>query len=162
MPGTWNHLALRLVDVVTAPALDQAERATVRGWLNGPDEETAFFAQKPADQRHGYASARYVASEAPERIDLVRAALLHDVGKRHANLGPISRIFASLFIRLGIPLPPRWRLYRDHGALSAAELAGAEEVVVEFARHHHGERPPTIPPDEWDMLVKADSARIGR
>lgn len=162
MPGTWNHLALRLVDVVMSRPLDRSERAAVRAWLERPSEETGFFAQTDADQRHGYASALHIVAHAPDRPDLIRAALLHDVGKRHAGLGPVARSGASIAIRLGWPLPPRWRLYRDHGALSAAELAGAEEVVVEFARHHHGNRPDTIPRSDWDLLLQADAARVSR
>ena len=33
---------------------------------------------------------------------------------------------------------------------------GAEEIVVEFARHHHGRRPATIREDDWDVLQSAD------
>ncbi len=134
----------------------------MREWLAGPHEATAFFAQAAADQRHGYASAQVAVAAAPGRRDLVRAALLHDIGKRHAALGPTARSAASVAIRLGLPLPARWKLYRDHGSLSAAELAGAEPIVIEFARHHHGSRPSSIPADDWDLLVRADAARIGR
>ena len=96
----------------------------------------------------------------PHRPDLVRAALLHDVGKRHANLGAVGRVLATLAIRLRLPLTPRWRLYRDHGRLAAAELGDEEPVVIEFARHHQIGRPPTIPAADWDILASADRARL--
>lgn len=148
--------------MVTSHPLDPAERAAVREWLVSPSEMDGFFSQSGADQRHGYGSALHVLGVAPARTDLVRAALLHDIGKRHARLGTLGRSAASIAIRLGLPLPAGWALYRDHGALSAAELAGAEPAVVEFARHHHGERPATITPADWQILVRADGARIGR
>ena len=162
MPGGWGHLALRFFDVVTAPALADAERERVRGWLSTAAQEDAFFSQPPADQRHGYRAALQVAGTAPGRPDLVRAALLHDIGKRHARLGAPGRALASVAIRLRLPLPPRWALYRDHGSLAAAELAGAEAIVVDFARAHHGYRPSTVTPAEWETLVAADDARLGR
>ena len=162
MPGRWSHLALRFVDVVTSRPLDEAERARVRQWLASPGEEAGFFAQSDADQRHGYASAISATAATPGRSEVVRAALLHDIGKRHAQLGPLARTAASIAIRLGLPLGPRWELYRDHGSLSAAELAGAEPLVIEFARHHHGDRPDSISPEDWAVLVEADAARVGR
>jgi hypothetical protein len=162
VPGRWSHLAARFVAVVTSRPLGHLERAEVRRWLTTSHEADGFFAQADADQRHGYQSARAVMAEAPERSDLIRAALLHDLGKRHARLGPMGRVAASVAIRLGLPLNSRRKLYRDHGALSAAELAGAEAIVVDFARHHHGRRPTTIAAQDWDLLVRADSARVGR
>lgn len=162
MPESWSHLVARFADVVTARALEPNERAEVRSWLKSDTEMEGFFAQSDADQRHGLASARAVETEVRGRIELVRAALLHDIGKRHSHLGVLSRSAASAAIRLGAPLSARWELYRDHGALSAAELAGAELIVVEFARHHHGHRPETISPGDWELLTWADRARVGR
>lgn len=117
-------------------------------------EQEAFFAQSRADQRHGYEAARRVG----ELRQLVRAALLHDIGKRHAGLGLIGRVLVSAAAKLSLPLGRRGLLYLDHGELAAAELTalGAEPLVVEFARDHHGERPATIPPQDWTMLVRAD------
>ncbi|CAN5736027.1 hypothetical protein BH23ACT5_BH23ACT5_10920 [soil metagenome] len=160
--GGFGHLAARLVDVVTARALGRDERWRVRSWLATEHDEAAFFIQSNADQRHGYAAALVVESVEPGRVDLVRAALLHDIGKRHSNLGAMGRVCASLAMRMRLPLTKRWASYRDHGQLAAAELVESEPIVVEFARAHHGERPDSIPQGEWDLLVRADSARRGR
>lgn len=162
VPGPWGHLALRFIDVVTADSLTAPERCAVEGWLDGPAESSAFFAQPPADQRHGYAAALIVLARRPGRPDLVKAALLHDVGKRHAGLGPLARVVASVAIRLRLPLSGRWEAYRDHGDLAAAELSASEPIVGAFARHHHGARPSTIDADDWAVLVAADAARVGR
>lgn len=159
MPGKWGHLTARFFDVVTSRPLDPGERQAVRRWIgDGPCLE-AFFAQPVADQRHGYQAGLHVLARSPERKDLLRAAVLHDIGKRHARLGSLGRVVASVVLRLGLPLTPRLALYRDHGVLAAAEMSGEADVVVEFARHHHSRRPASIPADEWAVLQAADRAR---
>jgi hypothetical protein len=63
-----------------------------------------------------------------------------------------------LAIKVGLPMTRRWRLYRDHGETGAGELAalGSEPLIVDFARYHHGQRPPTIPKETWAILLLAD------
>ena len=110
------------------------------------------------DQRHGYDAADFVRRQAPSHTDLQVAAALHDVGKRHAELGVIGRSIASILILLKTPLTTRMALYRDHGASAAIELEKLEapQLVIDFARHHHAERPNTIDTDEWALLQAAD------
>lgn len=159
MPGPWGHLAARFVDVVTSRPLSRGEVEAVEKWLEDERARQAFFSQIPADQRHGFESALIVVDHAPQRLDLIRAALLHDVGKRHARLSPLGRVIASVAIRFGLPLTPRLALYRDHGAVAAAEFADEDPLVVEFARHHHGDRPASIEVADWEILQAADQAR---
>lgn len=160
MPDSWTHLAARLYDVVTSRGLDKGERNAVRRWLPETHLQEAFFAQTQADQRHGFAAALHVVATHPDRSDLIRAALVHDIGKRHARLGPLGRVLASVAIRLRLPLSPRMALYRDHGRLGAAELGGVEGIVIDFTRNHHGECPPTISPEDWGTLLASDRARV--
>lgn len=160
MPGSWTHLAARLYDVVTSKGLDRGERDAVKRWLPEPHLQGAFFAQTQADQRHGFAAALHVVADRPDRTDLIRAALVHDIGKRHAQLGSFGRVLASVAIRLRLPLSPRMALYRDHGRLGAAEMGGVEGIVTDFTHHHHGGRPPTISPEDWGTLVASDKARV--
>lgn len=159
MPGTWGHLAARFVDVATARPLDPVEQAWVDARLS-PAEQPLFAAQPTADRRHGLEAGR-AAEAAGAGPEVVVAAILHDVGKRHSRLGLIGRSVASVAIRLRIPLWRRARIYRDHGILGAVELerAGSAPITVEFARHHHGLRPPGFPPGTWDLLDAADRAR---
>lgn len=163
MLGSWRHLTARLVDVVSAKPLEPAERERVMRLLQ-PSEIAMFFGQDVADQRHGLDSATHVEDRTQDRPDLIRAALLHDVGKRHAGLGPFSRILASLVIRSGLPRTSRIAAYENHGPLGAADLEriGAEPAVVAFAARHHSERPDEFGSDEWRLLCEADRARIRR
>ena len=157
MPGSPAHLFARFFDVATAQGLTPSERATVSVWLT-PSTEDAFFSQDDADQRHGYHAAQSVLASGVEDRGVIMAALLHDIGKRHARLGLIGRTVASLLILLHLPLPERMAIYRDHGAVAARELGvlGVPSLVIDFALHHHGSRPPTIESRVWDVLVAAD------
>ena len=129
----------------------------MEGHLEDP-ERVAFCEQPTADQRHGYQAARVAEATLGSDRTGVRAALLHDIGKRHARLGLVGRSLASVAIRLGIPLWRRARMYRDHGRIGSEELSGwgAEPLVVEFARSHHGARPSSIEEAVWEALCETD------
>lgn len=137
-------------------------------WLH-PRLQEAFFSQSAADQRHGYHAALSVIASGVSTDDVIVAALVHDIAKRHARLGAVGRSIASVCILLGLPLTERMRMYHDHGILGARELGalGAPSLAIDFSLHHHRERPPTIDPATWDTLVEADqppkpSAMLGR
>jgi putative nucleotidyltransferase with HDIG domain len=156
VPGSLSHLALRFFDVLVSKPLTTTEVADIRGLL-APQESEIFFSQSDTDQRHGYHAAMTVRA-AGEHASVARAAILHDIGKRHADLGVMGRTLATVLIRLRLPLGPKARLYRDHGEIAARELEelGCESLVIDFARHHHHERPLTIPVGVWDLLLRAD------
>lgn len=158
MPGSLGHLSARFFDVLASRPLDGAERAIVESWLT-PDLSEILFAQPGYDQRHGYEAGLSVVA-AGETSPVVVAAVMHDTGKRHARLGVLGRVIATIFIKLGLPLTQRMRLYRDHGITAAAELAavGAPGVAIDYALHHHGHRPPSITAGTWKALVDADRA----
>jgi putative nucleotidyltransferase with HDIG domain len=158
MPGTWRHLAARFFSVLGAPPLTDDERRRVEVLLR-PAEVAPFFAQHDMDQRHALEAATRVAELLPGRTDLQRAALLHDIGKRHSGLGVLGRVLASVAAKVGVKVGGRFRAYLDHGPAAAEELAGlgAEPVVVTFARHHHGARPAGIAASDWHVLMEADS-----
>ncbi|MDP8959153.1 MAG: HD domain-containing protein, partial [Actinomycetota bacterium] len=157
--GGWGHLAHRLFQVAWARPLSPREQSEV-GALLGPAEARLFWSQPTADQRHGLAAARAVLRQAPGRRDLACAALLHDVGKRRAALGPVGRSLASVMAKVGLPATGRWRHYLDHPALGAADLeqAQAQALVIQFARHHHNGRPEGIDKRDWELLQRADGA----
>ncbi len=140
-----------------ARPLDEAEKVIVETWLT-PALGEVFFSQSPADQRHGYEAGMAVLAGQRNEPEVITAALMHDIGKRHARLGVVGRSVASVLITFGLPLSDRMRAYRDHGVIGAGELGAlnAPSLAIDFALHHHRERPATIDQQTWDVLVAAD------
>ena len=157
MHGSLSHLAKRFFDVMVSKPLSFDEVGAVEVWLS-PTLAELFLEQPAKDQRHGYHAALVVVADVAATAEVIEAALMHDIGKRHASLGIIGRTVASILIKLGVPLPRRMALYKDHGPVGARELAdtGASRISVEFAAPHHGSRPVEFDPAVWDMLQLAD------
>jgi len=156
--GSWWHLARRFLEVGTARRLTEPERKMLSTWLDSAEEASLFYRQAVADQRHAFRAAQRLHHFAPDRRDLIRAALFHDVGKWHAGLGIVGRSVAGALTKLGLPLRGRFAIYVAHGVRGAEELQaiGCEEVVVEFARHHHDGRPESVDSEDWSLLEQAD------
>ncbi len=148
----------RFFAVASADPLIHTEKEWVRQQLDNEALFRIFCAQNDADQRHAFDGARAISAARPDRIDLAVAALLHDVGKRHARLGPIGRSMATVAAGLRIPVRGRLGAYNAHDSVGASELAaaGAEAGVVDFARHHHRTRPESIAAEDWAILIDAD------
>jgi hypothetical protein len=166
MPGSFGHLATRFFDYLRAARLSEAERQTVMSLLT-EEESRIFFEQSQKDQAHGFDAALVILDSGQSTAGRLRAALLHDVGKRNARLGLLGRVAASIFIKLGLPLTKRFKLYRDHGLVGAADLeaAGSPSLVVECARAHHSSRPSVLSEEDWALLQSADvpaNARLAR
>ena len=157
MSGSLSHLSKRFFDVLVSRPLTAGEVDAVEHWLS-PGLAAIFFEQPPKDQRHGYHAALVVVSDGSSSAEVIEAALMHDVGKRHAHLGILGRIVASVLIRFGLPLSKKMTTYKDHGLSAARELAsaGATRLSVAFAAHHHTSRPPEIDPTTWTLLQLAD------
>ncbi|HEX9642516.1 MAG TPA: HD domain-containing protein [Acidimicrobiia bacterium] len=157
--GEATHLVRRFFGYLRARPLAPREQHEVRDAL-GDGLAPLFFAQHPADQRHGVEMAARVAAALPQRDDAFVAALVHDVGKVAAGLGPVRRSLATLLDLLHVPMPVRYRRYRDHGAVGAELLdaAGAPPLAVAFARDHPGVVPEGVDPLAWDVLEAADRA----
>ena len=157
MPGSWTHLASRFFGGLRARDLDPDEVRWIREILSEP-EFALFMAQPIIDRRHGHESATSMSRHTTER-DVIRAAALHDVGKRHARLGLIGRSLASACIKLGLPLTNRFQTYHNHPEIGRRELveAGSPHVVVSFTGAHHGTRPADIDETTWRQLVDSDN-----
>lgn len=150
------HLVTRFVGVVTSTRLSPQAQDEISQLLS-PGEAALFWRQQPMDQRHAYEVAQRVEAAAGGERRAMVAALLHDVGKAHSALGPIGRSLATTFDAFHIPMPDRWRRYRNHGTLGATDLEtiGADPLAVSFARGTGG---ADIDPELWQALVDADNA----
>ncbi len=150
----------RAVGSVRAQPLTPREEAEVAGLL-GERLAGLFWQQEPMDQRHGIDAARLVLARRPGSHQLARAALLHDIGKRHATLGVPGRIAATLLAIARVPVRGRMRVYLEHAERGARELeaAGADPITVAYARHQDGLRPDAIEPGAWALLKQADGEK---
>lgn len=162
MPGTWAHLARRFFWTLGVRDLSTVELDEIIRYLE-PAQSELFLAQSAADRRHGLDAARSVGAAGAD-LETIRAAALHDVGKRHARLGVVGRSLASVLSRLHLPTPGRMGTYLAHADLGASELQaiGSSQLVVDFARFHHDTRPESIPAGVWELLLRADREVVGR
>lgn len=155
--GKALHLSKRFFQVLAAKRLGPAEQEEVAQWLR-VEEAALFWSQQVADQRHGLETARKLAATEPEDRELIRAGLLHDVGKSAVRISAFGRTFATLLDLAGLPMSARMRKYRDHGPIGGAALEelGAEELVVAFAARHPAPAPQGTDGARWQMLLAAD------
>jgi putative nucleotidyltransferase with HDIG domain len=124
-----------------------------------------------ADHAESIAVARAAARDLGRDADArwLAAALLHDVGKTDARLGPVRRAGATMIggvVSHG--RARRWQnrigRYIDHDDRGAARLreAGARPEVVAWAAAHHRREmwlASGIPPEICEILAAADNER---
>ncbi len=119
-----------------------------------PGEQALWASMSVADRRHAVGVARGVADMlgADATRPVLAAALLHDVGKVHSNLGTFARAFATLLNRHRGE--SRFARYRRHSDIGAAMLssAGSDELTVAWAREHH------LPHERWTLPPTVSSA----
>ena len=153
------HLVGRFLRSVVARRPGPAGQALVAAHLDETRSQV-FWRQPVPDLDQAVRGARRIVAAAPERDDLVRAFLLHDVGKRHARAGTVQRSLITVAALLRLPVGERGRAYLAHGERGAAELEamGCDELTVAFARHHHEDPPRWVDPGDWELLVHADRA----
>ena len=152
-----RHRIRRFFWSLRAKPLSPRDQSEAKALLR-PEERHLFWGQPPIDQRHAIEGARRALAARPGNRPLARAALLHDVGKRHAQLGVLGRSLASGLELFGIT-PKRWHSYYQHGEIGARELeeAGAEDLVVRWAETHTREEPPAdFDRADWEVLRHAD------
>jgi putative nucleotidyltransferase with HDIG domain len=157
--------------------LTQSDQEFVRSYLDDSGQ-FLFFQMNDVDQRHSVAVARALLSEVGYHRELdgdtlIKAALLHDIGKVEGDLNAINRIVAGLVRRvspslrnkLGVPFRNRgWKIrygfYVDQiHPLRGSHMAkafGIEAKVVELIRHHH-DRPGKNQSPELTCLQLADN-----
>ena len=150
------HLITRFVGVMASRPLGPRAQESVTRVL-GESEAELFWQQQSIDQRHAYEVAARVADSVGEDHPAVVAALLHDVGKRQSRLGAVERSLATVISLARLPMPRRWKAYRDHGEIGARDLEAiaAHPLAVAFAR---GTPTGGVDAAAWSVLEAADDA----
>lgn len=173
MNAPLRHYAARFVTSLSRRPPDPQDEAWVRATVT--ESEWLLYARLAnADRRHCVFSGRELVRLLGPDADpvLVRASMLHDVGKVHAQLGTIGRSVSTVLTYAlgpgrvrGWADRPGWRgrcgRYETHAERGADELraAGSPPVVVAWAAgHHHPERMAGtgLRTGEVDALVRAD------
>jgi hypothetical protein len=165
------HLVGRFFGSLRRTQPSEVDLAWVRGMLTEP-EYAQWATLGRADRVESIRTARRTLrtlATTPDAGDprWAAAALLHDVGKADAHLGPFGRAAATAYGWVRSPARMRGRAgrYLRHPILGAAALdrAGARPEAVEWARVHHepGEWPtPLIPMAVCRALAEADGMSV--
>ena len=106
----FPHLVRRFCGVLSA-RVDASELVTLDRYLNA-SERDLFLLMRVADQRHSLDLCRRLEGDGHTDPDLLRAALLHDVGKAFGPLPLPHRVIFS-FCRLVSPGLASWLARRD-------------------------------------------------
>ena len=116
-----------------------------------PEELRLYLGMDARDREHAVEIARALVREFPDASDeLLRAALLHDVGKQLRPYRVWERILAHLWAPADIPREPlspglrgAFQVRVHHAAYGAALLReeGGSEAVARLIEQHDAERP---------------------
>lgn len=157
------HLARRYLGSFR-PGSSAADRDWALQYLQ-PGEQRLFDRLTTYDQRHAIESAQALDRmlddrNVADRDPWIAAALLHDVGKYHAQLDPTRRALATVMGSVaGRTATRAWSqrshgflsrvgMYVEHGPIGADDLravGGREEAALWSAAHHEN-------PSTWDSL----------
>jgi putative nucleotidyltransferase with HDIG domain len=129
-----------------------------------PAELGLYLRMDVRDRQHACEVAKRLLAVLPDAgSELVRAALLHDVGKAVKPYNPLHRILVHLYAPADIPESPRaaglkgaWQVRRHHDLFGARMIreAGGSDVVADLVERHH--RPGSDP--RAQLLKSLDEA----
>ncbi len=156
-PASWYLNAAKRTVIAAVPGLARPDDAWALARLAPPEAE--LYRQLSVPERaHAIEVARCVLRRRPEAsAALVRAALLHDVGKLGSPHHVVWRVLTHLLPEPDLPPRPRLRglagarQARQHHAAYGAELirrAGGGADVADLVERHHD---PTEPGDAADL-----------
>ena len=176
--ATLPELARRAVAALRAVRSDSEDLAWVRAVLT-PAEHDLWSKQSPFDRDHVVQVARRVERRLESTLHAkdsvwIGAALMHDVGKAHANLTTFERALAALAGRtVRLETARRWArgagwkarigAYLTHGEIGARMIrdAGGRDEIAAWAEVHQRPRASIrlgIPPDVVEALLDSDVA----
>lgn len=151
-PGL-GHLARRFFGMLRPGGPAPADDAWAVGHLLG-GEVGLWRRMSGADRRHAVGVARRVAIALGQEASrpVLAAALLHDVGKIDAAIGPFRRVAATVAAgalgrnRLASGTG-RYARYLRHDVIGGELLAaaGSDPLTVAWAAEHHR------PPEQWTV-----------
>lgn len=126
--------------------LSPADLTLIDRYLN-PAEKELFFRLSRPDQVHSACVAGKTNGALSVRGQndglLIKAALLHDLGKIDSGLNPFNRsvyVLADHFFPSGLKKCRRWksvRAYYDHPELALPYLEDQDDQLKFLVRHHH-------------------------
>lgn len=139
--------------------LTAADLSFIHSFLDEPGQ-FLFFQMSRIDQLHALSVARIIFEEAADlsqrdKIQAVKAALLHDIGKVDGDFSFWSRILVGFIRRIQPTLRGRFARYHRHSVWGKvrysfyvdlvhpargahmAKIFGIDATVVEIIRRHH-------------------------
>jgi putative nucleotidyltransferase with HDIG domain len=177
--ATLRELTARAICARRGERCDPADRAWAQSILT-PAEFELWSGLSEYDQHHTIQVARRVERRlAPTAYGAdslwPAAALLHDIGKREADLSLFERALATLASRVvGVDRARRWTssparlkrrvgIYLVHGEVGARLIrsAGGREAIAAWTEVHQGDRPLDgleFPAAVVEALIKSDVA----
>lgn len=145
-PAVWYFNAARRTVQAVWPRLAPPDDAFAAAILP-PAERRLYLAMDSRDRRHACDVAKAVLAHDPAaRSEMVRAALLHDVGKAGRPYRVIERILVHLLPDRPLPAEPRldglrgaMQMKVHHQAYGAEMIraAGGSEAVARLVARHH-------------------------
>lgn len=148
LTGAVVYRVRQFFAAITAGQLLETDQVLVEGYLT-PAQQALFEQMPDSDQQHALAVARTLLDQGWSDLELIRAALLHDVGKAGGDLHLGYRV-AIVLLRAFWPAGLKWlaatdggwhrpfHIHQHHPEIGArlAAAAGASPQVIELILRH--------------------------
>lgn len=161
----WIANAARRTLIAALPALARPDDDWALRTLT-PGEAELFLRLPPQERVHGVEVARRLLSSDPTATpELVRAALLHDVGKLGTPHFFLWRVLTHLLPEAQVSAEPRRaglagarqaRVHHPGYGAALIRLAGGAEEVARLVERHHDELDAANPRSDLALLKAAD------